>query len=219
MRRRTVFRTAAIIAKSTKRTPAKRVYSIPNCIATRDLSEDDSHLTRFGIKRKTIKLFVYGTMKRGFPNYHKMIETDTKYVGQYKTLEKFLLVIIPEYKGVCLLDNCLHKDCPGAKQITGEIFEVYEDKLTDLDIFEGAPHHYVRKRVPGGVFSFPNDSERDATFSEECWVYMKKEYNKELCRLEPVPEYTHADGAAYIPSAKRLPEWKAKYADRTAPAK
>ncbi|CAL1598513.1 unnamed protein product [Knipowitschia caucasica] len=88
------------------------------------------------------RVFVYGTLKKGQPNYHRMFLSSngkTEFLGTAKTVEKFSLVIAGVYNIPYLLN------LPGqGNQIHGEIYKVDEQMLKFLDDFEGVPTHYQR---------------------------------------------------------------------------
>jgi len=82
------------------------------------------------------KLFVYGTLKKNESN-HRLLK-DEKYLGICKTQDKYNLVFdrlpfLSEY--------------PQTEQIEGELYEVNDVKLKELDIFEGHPFLYERKII------------------------------------------------------------------------
>jgi len=79
------------------------------------------------------KVFVYGTLKRGFPNHHlicegKFLGIDFIY-GKLLDLGSFPAVV------------------EGKRAIEGEIFEVDENLIKRLDYLEGHPSFYQRKQT------------------------------------------------------------------------
>jgi len=81
-------------------------------------------------------VFVYGTLKRGF--WNNALLKRARFIGEGITLEKFKLYTVgfpyavPDEKGLPL---------------KGEVYEVDEKTLLELDNLEGYPIHYKRKRV------------------------------------------------------------------------
>ena len=75
-------------------------------------------------------IFVYGTLKTGFPNHDEMLK-DERLLGLYKTVEKYPLVLTkPWYSPVMLPE-------PGiGHHVSGEIYVVNNEKLQELDKFE-----------------------------------------------------------------------------------
>ncbi len=84
-----------------------------------------------------IKVFVYGTLKRGFPN-HRFLSF-SKFLGQAISLEKYALVDNGSFPYAC-------KRGIKKAHILGEIFEINEKILINLDSLEGYPNLYKRKK-------------------------------------------------------------------------
>jgi len=85
-------------------------------------------------------VFVYGTLKSGFCNHHKMIEAGATFLCQAKTKNKRLLTI----KGLPYLHdgNCSH-----GYQVQGELYIIPNiNGLKVLDWFEGNGEFYLRKQ-------------------------------------------------------------------------
>lgn len=82
------------------------------------------------------KVFVYGSLKRGFGN-HVLLE-GCKYVGPAKTNPLFTMISYGAFPAV-LID--------GETAITGEVYEVDEHTLRSLDALEGHPNWYKRVEV------------------------------------------------------------------------
>ncbi|XP_057758968.1 putative gamma-glutamylcyclotransferase At3g02910 [Arachis stenosperma] len=91
-------------------------------------------------------IFVYGTLKRGLPNYPLMeglmAGNDAVLVGSYSTEEPHPLVLGPN--GIPYLINL-----PGSGQrVKGEVYSVSDRALSLLDDFEGlSVGHYERLPV------------------------------------------------------------------------
>ena len=76
------------------------------------------------------RLFVYGTLKKGFPNHDIYMET-AKELGKYQTIEKYPLVLCGERYVPCLIYS------PGdGHQVEGELYEVDDECLNRLDALE-----------------------------------------------------------------------------------
>jgi len=122
-------------------------------------------------------VFVYGTLKSGFHNNHLL--KDDKYICKGFTEEKYLLTEdgIPYVSEQ--IDYC---------NIHGEVYNVSVDSLISLDILEGHPMWYERKKVNikgsnGNVYN--------------CWLYFNEQslgsllnqdgdYGKENARRIPI---------------------------------
>ncbi|XP_053351832.1 gamma-glutamylaminecyclotransferase B-like [Clarias gariepinus] len=91
------------------------------------------------------RVFIYGTLKKGQPNYNVMVDTTkgrTKFLGRARTVEKYPLVIAGKYNIPFLLK------VPGQGQrIQGEIYSVDDPMLKFLDWFEKCPQMYQRTPV------------------------------------------------------------------------
>ncbi|XP_039358647.1 gamma-glutamylaminecyclotransferase isoform X4 [Mauremys reevesii] len=93
------------------------------------------------------RVFVYGTLKKGQPNYQHMINGThgrARFQGRGRTVEKYPLVIAGKYNIPFLLN------IPGTgHHVTGEIYSVDDQMLQFLDEFEGCPDMY--QRTPGDL--------------------------------------------------------------------
>ena len=76
------------------------------------------------------RLFVYGTLKKGFPNHDNYMES-AKELGTYQTVEKYPLVLCGERYVPCLIYS------PGdGHHVKGELYEVDDECLNRLDALE-----------------------------------------------------------------------------------
>ncbi|WP_312797952.1 gamma-glutamylcyclotransferase family protein [Tianweitania sp.] len=75
-----------------------------------------------------IKVFVYGTLKRGFP-FFELGLADATYFGPVQTTKPYPMFIAADFYGPMMLDS------PGeGLRITGELYEVETlDKLDELE--------------------------------------------------------------------------------------
>ncbi len=111
-------------------------------------------------------LFVYGTLKRGFPN-HRYLK-GSKFVGRGRTKEKYALYVaaVPYVvKGMRV------------SHILGEVYEVSKRTLSEIDRLEGHPEHYRREKVEIVL--------EDGRILR-CWLYF---FPRPLGRLEPSGEF------------------------------
>ncbi|KAM4795507.1 gamma-glutamylaminecyclotransferase [Rhinophrynus dorsalis] len=130
-------------------------------------------------------IFVYGTLKKGQPNYHIMAGYEhgkAIFKGTGKTVDKYPLVIAEKANIPFLLN------VPGTgHHIAGEIYSVDDQLLQFLDEFESCPHMYQRslKRIEVLNWEGRNDSpeERPAVNIIECFVYSTTSYQPEWLRL------------------------------------
>jgi len=105
----------------------------------------------------THKVFVYGTLKRGFHNNRLLLEKNAVYVGKAKTLRETRLVVDKRYGIPYLIDSSTDSaDTTYAgggghghrEVVAGELWEVDGDTLAELDLLEAtAEGMYVRKEM------------------------------------------------------------------------
>ena len=81
-------------------------------------------------------VFVYGTLKKGHGN-HRLLEK-AKFLGKHITKAKYTLLDLGPYPAVL---NA------GDSSIKGEIYEIDQNTLRDLDRLEGYPHLYQRHKI------------------------------------------------------------------------
>jgi gamma-glutamylaminecyclotransferase len=89
------------------------------------------------------RIFVYGTLKKGFPNHDRYMQSAEK-LGNYRTVEKYPLVLIGQRYVPCMIN------APGEGDlIEGELYEVDDDCLKRLDALERIkkPDGYRRLRI------------------------------------------------------------------------
>ena len=88
-------------------------------------------------------IFIYGTLKKGFPNHSLHMESAEK-LGNYQTVENYPLVLIGERYVPCMIN------APGeGKQIEGELYKVDDDCLRRIDALERIkkPDGYRRLKI------------------------------------------------------------------------
>lgn len=125
-------------------------------------------------------LFVYGSLKEGFPNAH--VNKGRRIAGRYRTVQAHPLYLAD---GVlpCLLAN------PGrGHQVIGQLFEVSESDLAAMDELE-------RVGQPGGYDRVTIDVELDDGSSSEpmsAFVYVQSvsRLSGAGAHLGPLAEYT-----------------------------
>ncbi|XP_042369299.1 LOW QUALITY PROTEIN: gamma-glutamylaminecyclotransferase B-like [Plectropomus leopardus] len=91
------------------------------------------------------RVFVYGTLKKGQPNYYRMFESvngKAEFLASARTTQKYPLVIAGKYNIPFLLN------IPGkGHRVRGEIYRVDDKMLKFLDEFETVPSMYQRTEV------------------------------------------------------------------------
>jgi gamma-glutamylaminecyclotransferase len=88
------------------------------------------------------KVFVYGTLKQGFANFG--INAGRRMPGEFRTAQRYPLHIVTEYFIPWLVNR------PGqGEHVTGQLFEVDERVLRDMDRLEqiDEPGWYTRAEI------------------------------------------------------------------------
>ncbi|GAB6019341.1 hypothetical protein CHUAL_000933 [Chamberlinius hualienensis] len=143
------------------------------------------------------RLFVYGTLKRGEPNYKFMTDGEkgkAVFIGPATTNQKWPLIIASKYN----IPFLLYKEGTG-NFIEGEVFDVDNALLSTLDALEGHPHFY--ERLQYDVTIKPEDA--NATESvHKCWIYILKTFKPSLLNREYYANYSAfgSHGLEYVTS-------------------
>ncbi|XP_074483150.1 gamma-glutamylaminecyclotransferase B-like isoform X1 [Sebastes fasciatus] len=91
------------------------------------------------------RIFVYGTLKQGQPNYYRMFDSangKAEFLASACTVQKYPLIIASKYNIPFLLN------IPGrGHRVRGEIYKVDDKMLEFLDDFESVPSMYQRTQV------------------------------------------------------------------------
>ncbi|XP_013395289.1 gamma-glutamylaminecyclotransferase-like isoform X2 [Lingula anatina] len=133
------------------------------------------------------RVFVYGTLKRGEPNHHVMTNTENgtaKFVGEGKTTESWPLVIASKYN----IPFLLH--CKGKGQLViGEVYDVDDEKMKELDLLEEYPKFYNRIKIPVYILKDKDDDFGNDT-DVLCWVYILEKFKPHLLELPFLSNYS-----------------------------
>ena len=135
-------------------------------------------------------IFVYGTLKEGFPNFH--FNPGRRIPGTYRTrqaLPFYVVQLRDEDRAPWLVNK------PGqGVQVSGQVFEVDAATLQSMDEFEevGLPTGYVRVAVE-------LEAVDDAGAVLQAHVYMKEEHQMVECLAVegPFAEYTEQLAVGY----------------------
>lgn len=84
------------------------------------------------------KVFVYGTLKRGQANNKRL--KDSKFLGEAETTHSYRMYTNRSYPMII-------EDQDHGKAIKGELYEVSDEVLKDLDYLEGQGFLYERKKL------------------------------------------------------------------------
>jgi gamma-glutamylaminecyclotransferase len=106
-------------------------------------------------------LFVYGSLKEGFPNFH--VNRGHRVPGEYRTVERYPFYLVDDRL------PCLFLTPGTGLQVIGQLFEVDDPSLRAMDDFErvGRPGGYRRELVHVVSMS------RDASPARTAFVYVQ----------------------------------------------
>ncbi|CAK1593130.1 unnamed protein product [Parnassius mnemosyne] len=144
----------------------------------------------------THNVFVYGTLKRNEPNHHWLSNSKngvSKFIAVGKTDKKYPLIIATKYN----IPFILHK--PGlGHHVEGEIYEVDNKMLGNLDILEDHPNYYIREIDNIEI----KKDDVDNTETMKCWIYFLKSFKEELLTKPMLENYSSAGshGLPYLES-------------------
>lgn len=135
------------------------------------------------------RVFVFGTLKEGFPN--AATNRGRRWPGDYQTCDRLPLYLVGERHSPWLLDRPGH----GAR-VRGQVFEVDASTLAAMDLLErvGEPDGYRRRCIE--VEPIDRPGERVSVF-----VYLKPGMPDppDGASTGPLNEYTLAHAARYRP--------------------
>ncbi|KAM3584990.1 uncharacterized protein V6R79_004479 [Siganus canaliculatus] len=133
------------------------------------------------------RVFVYGTLKKGQPNYYRMFESvngKAAFLGSACTAEKYPLVIANKFNIPFLLN------IPGkGHQVHGEIYKVDKQMLDFLDEFEGVPTMYQRTPIKLEVKEWVGEERLEAGSITEAQVYSTTAYKPDWLSLPNYESY------------------------------
>lgn len=134
------------------------------------------------------RVFVFGTLKRGFPNHDPAMRGAT-YLGEFRTVAPYPLLIAGRWFSPVMLP-----ESGVGHRVTGELYAVDGDKLAELDRVESThlPDGYRRHAIAVEC------SETAAIV--EAQVYMKE---RRLVRIVHSGYLDHYADNRYVPSARR----------------
>lgn len=137
------------------------------------------------------RVFVYGTLKKGQPNYFRMFNDTNRtaeFLGSALTTEKYPLVIAGKYNIPFLLN------IPDqGKRVYGEIYKVDDEMLKFLDAFESVPTMYQRTVVKLEVKEWVGKIEGEEVLSPgnitEAFMYSTTTYQPDWPSLPSYESY------------------------------
>ena len=93
-----------------------------------------------------MKIFVYGSLRKGLHNHHLLEEGGAVLLGDFESEEKLFMIGLRSGAYPYVIDEPVHQSCQ-LTTIKGEVYEVSYDLIQRLDLFEGHPHHYTRTPI------------------------------------------------------------------------
>ena len=145
-------------------------------------------------------VFVYGTLKRGFPNYPAYMHA-AQFVGICRTAEKYPLVLNGDRHVPCMLDT------PGkGSAVSGELYRVDGAGLQRLDDLEavGRPGGYERRIIEVLMDGGTEPRRRRAL------AYLMKPENVFDVRSAWLSEYTLEDALKYRRKGAKAQRYKGR---------
>ncbi len=135
------------------------------------------------------RVFVYGTLKRGFPNHDAWMK-DYPCIGRFRTCASFPLVVGGKWFSPYLIAE------PGVGvPVFGEVFELDDRGLDVLDAIEGTDVPNGYRRIGIAVVDADGGAPVDA------WTVVKDRAAIEGIHSGPMAEYTR--DPRYVSPAKR----------------
>ncbi|XP_032412609.1 gamma-glutamylaminecyclotransferase C-like [Xiphophorus hellerii] len=133
------------------------------------------------------RVFVYGSLKRGQPNYPYMTDSSNgkaEFLCTAVTVQKHPLVIATKYNIPFLLN------LPGqGKRVNGEIYKVDEKMLQYLDWFEKVPTMYQRTVVELEIKMADKEEKLSPGSIMEAFVYSTTTYQPDWPSLPTYDNY------------------------------
>lgn len=134
-------------------------------------------------------VFVFGTLKQGFPNFHENL--GTRLSGDFATCERYPLYLVGDRHSPWLIAQ------PGAgHQVKGQVFKVDASALQKMDLLERVhePDGYQRRAID--VISTQACA---GVPSLQAFAYLKAadQLHPSHIRLGPLPGYDLAHAALY----------------------
>ena len=105
-------------------------------------------------------VFVYGTLKKGFSN-HRLLEKD-KFMGEAETIDQYAMYV----QGIPYVNYD-----ETVSEITGELYQVSNLSLLMIDLLEGHPSWYYRKKI---------HIETDKGKLYKAWMYFNEQKTNNL---------------------------------------
>jgi gamma-glutamylaminecyclotransferase len=139
-----------------------------------------------GDKSKMFFVFVYGTLKEGFPNYH--VNSGVRVPGTFITCQRFPLFLVGERHTPCLINRVGR-----GEQVAGQVYRVDQTTLDRMDELEQVtePGGYQRMKIT------VTRSSEHRWFEVNAYLKDEKQLTGLQVQLGPLAEYTLEHAARY----------------------
>jgi len=133
-------------------------------------------------------VFVYGTLKEGFPNFG--VNTGTRVAGSFITAERYPLYLV----GECGLPSIINAPGQG-EYVVGQVFEVQPEALERMDTLErvNEPDGYERVQI---TVKSPS-SEPPTELTVQAYLMHPRHLEGVVILGGPLSEYTLEHAALY----------------------
>ncbi|KAL5287592.1 GGACT family protein [Megaselia abdita] len=135
------------------------------------------------------RVFVYGTLKKGEPNHYWLTKPEngvSKFISEGTTVTKFPLVIGTRFNIPFILDKK-----GSGNEVEGEVYEVDEKMMSNLDILEDYPEYYDREK---------QDIKLSNNEVTSCWLYLIRKFPDELLAKPHLVTYKNTPAQKYCES-------------------
>ncbi|XP_071484865.1 putative gamma-glutamylcyclotransferase CG2811 [Diadema antillarum] len=143
------------------------------------------------------RVFVYGTLKTGQPNYRLM--AGLRLIGIGRTRTKMPLVVATEFGIPMLLDH------EGGHNVVGEVYEVDDENLAKVDALESFPGGYYDRMKIGVQLEGEYAAPTGQGGLTDCWAYVVTNFKPSMLDLERFESYDSegAHGKKYVKPSDR----------------
>lgn len=133
-----------------------------------------------GDDKGRVRLFVYGSLKRGHHNNRLLERADARFMGFDTVTGPFRMVSLGGFPGV-IYDERVE----GANTVFGEVYHFDPDRLETFDWLEGYPRFYDRTKFRSDLmdkrvwmYHLPYDAYKDHEHvGTGCWTPTQSELN------------------------------------------
>ena len=135
-------------------------------------------------------VFVYGTLKEGFPNFSR--NYGVRVPGAFQTQERYPFYLCGERFSPCLINDPGH-----GERVVGQVFTVDSPALAAMDVLERITEADGYRRVAVDL-----EAEHATGFGVlKAFAYLKPLQDVTACdvRVGPITEYTPEHAAHYRP--------------------